>query len=209
MPHSHGRVGENHGSSTKLTARTHSQPPPQSALLAKALERFRAELRGSGKDVDQNPASIEELLAQNQDLQRSVRGQKLSGPLGRVEPILSHINNFAAVIALYSGADPKAAGLVWGSLKVILDLSKSTDNGFNSILDMLDELSLSLPRFRTYEETLPMNKQLESALVDVYTEMICFYARTIKFFRGNPHGIVSLLLDQIPLSAIDLEVQAY
>lgn len=44
---------------------------------------------------------------------------------------------------------------------------------------MLDELSRSLPRFRSYEENLPMNKALERALLDVYTEMICFCARTI------------------------------
>ncbi|PMD28644.1 hypothetical protein NA56DRAFT_19787 [Hyaloscypha hepaticicola] len=52
---------------------------------------------------------------------------------------------------------------------------------------MLDELSLSLPRFRSYEENLPMDDALESALIEVYTEMTCFCARTINFFRSNPH----------------------
>jgi hypothetical protein len=52
---------------------------------------------------------------------------------------------------------------------------------------MLDELSLSLPRFRSYEENLPMTKALESALLDVYTEVTYFCARTINFFRSNPH----------------------
>ena len=52
---------------------------------------------------------------------------------------------------------------------------------------MLDELSLSLPRFRSYEDTLPMNKNLEAALIEVYAEMTCLCARTINFFRQNPH----------------------
>lgn len=52
---------------------------------------------------------------------------------------------------------------------------------------MLDELSLSLPRFRTYEETLPLTSGLEAALVDVYVELTCFCARVINFFRSNPH----------------------
>ncbi len=52
---------------------------------------------------------------------------------------------------------------------------------------MLDELSLSLPRFHSYEKTLPMSKTLESALVDVYTEVLCFCARTINFFRKKQH----------------------
>lgn len=64
--------------------------------------------------------------------------------------------------------------------------SLSTET-LNDIVNMLDELSLSLPRFRSYEENLPMDDALESALIEVYTEMTCFCARTINFFRSNPH----------------------
>ena len=58
------------------------------------------------------------------------------------------------------------------------------------VLNMLEELSLSLPRFRAYEKTLPMDEALETSLLDVYTEMTCFCARTINFFRSNPHRMV-------------------
>ena len=139
--------------------------------------------------MDESAANLEDLITQTRALQRqSAHDGDLSRLLGRVEPILSHVNNFAAVIALYSGTDPTATGLVWGSLHYLLDLSRSAKDAFRDILDMLDELSLSLPRFRVYEETLPMNKDLETALVDVYSEMICFYARTIRYFEKNPHG---------------------
>ncbi|KAI1776190.1 hypothetical protein F4818DRAFT_413355 [Hypoxylon cercidicola] len=52
---------------------------------------------------------------------------------------------------------------------------------------MLEELSLTSPRFRLYDDTLPMSRQLETALIDVYVEAICFYTRTIHFFRDHPH----------------------
>ena len=55
------------------------------------------------------------------------------------------------------------------------------------ILNMLEELSLSLPRFKAYENTLPMNEAFESSLLAAYTEMTCFCARTINFFRKYPH----------------------
>lgn len=54
---------------------------------------------------------------------------------------------------------------------------------------MLEELSLTLPRFRMYERTLPHNQELETSLLAVYTEVICFYARVIHFFRGHKHGM--------------------
>jgi len=31
-----------------------------------------------------------------------------------------------------------------------------------------------------------MNQALEAALVEVYTEVICFYARCIHFFQSHP-----------------------
>lgn len=54
------------------------------------------------------------------------------------------------------------------------------------ILDMLEELRRSLPRFKMYEE---MNKSpaLANALSDMYTEIIIFCAKTITFFRNNPN----------------------
>lgn len=55
------------------------------------------------------------------------------------------------------------------------------------ILNMLEELSMSLPRFRSCENTLPMNEALQSSLLAAYTEMTCFWARTINFFRSSPH----------------------
>lgn len=55
---------------------------------------------------------------------------------------------------------------------------------------MLEELSLTLPRLKVYEKTLPMDRALETALLDVYTEVICFYARSIHFFRTNPHVLL-------------------
>jgi hypothetical protein len=54
------------------------------------------------------------------------------------------------------------------------------------IVKMLEELSVSLPRFKAYEKNLPMDEPLESALIDVYTEVICFCARIISFFRTHP-----------------------
>ena len=68
-----------------------------------------------------------------------------------------------------------------------MKLVSEKGDALDDVLDMLQDLSLSLPRFRSYEETLPMTEGLESALIEVYTEMICFCARTINFFRSYPH----------------------
>lgn len=89
-------------------------------LLTKALQRFRTELKddeGVVLDVD----SVEELLSQAKalDPQNARRGKPASSFV-RLENILPHISDFAAIVAVCSGADAKATGIVWGSLKVLL-----------------------------------------------------------------------------------------
>jgi hypothetical protein len=85
------------------------------------MNRFQTELKGDNQFMLDDVVSVEELLSQTRALQPPApRGSKIATSLSRLEPILSHINDFAAVIAVCSGADAKAAGLVWGSLRVIL-----------------------------------------------------------------------------------------
>lgn len=54
------------------------------------------------------------------------------------------------------------------------------------LLDMLEELRRSLPRFKMYEE-MSKSSALANALSDMYTELIIFCAKTITFFRNNPN----------------------
>src|SRR5436309_3212332 len=55
------------------------------------------------------------------------------------------------------------------------------------VLDMLEELRRTLPRYKMYEHELHMTGTLEDALSDMYTEIIVFCARAITFFRNNPN----------------------
>lgn len=108
----------------------------------------------------------------------------------RLGPILKFVDDFAAIAALYLGADAKVTAFFWGSIRLILRLSSSAGDTLQDVLDMLEELSLILPRFRSYEKTLPLDHAFEQALLNVYTEVICFYARTIRFLRMNPHNLL-------------------
>ena len=81
----------------------------------------------------------------------------------------------------------QADRLCMESKRLILTLASTAGHTFQDVLDMLVELSLALPRFRTYKQTLPMDSAFSMALLDVYTKVICFYARSIRFFRSHPN----------------------
>ncbi|WEW58349.1 hypothetical protein PRK78_003817 [Emydomyces testavorans] len=152
-----------------------------SPLLNKAFDRYRSGLRNSDNGIPE-AESLEELLRQAKSFEAASRDDSRSASLDGLEPVISCFNDFAAVMAVCLGADPKTAAIVWGSIRLAYP-SKGVRNG---ILDMLEEISSLLPRFATYEETLPVDEAFESALVEAYTEMICFCAQAIKFLRKNP-----------------------
>lgn len=66
-------------------------------------------------------------------------------------------------------------------------LASAADNTLQEVSDMLEELSLTLPRLKLYEKSVSMDSEMETSLLAVYQEVICFYARAIHFFRSHKH----------------------
>ena len=95
-------------------------------MWEKALEQYRKELQdGDDYNVTLSVANMEELLAQARSLEPPA--SRTSGTLrsmSRFEPILSQINDFSAIIALFLGADAKSAAIVWGSIRLILTVRR-------------------------------------------------------------------------------------
>jgi hypothetical protein len=158
-----------------------------SPLWNRALERYREELEETDDYEDIiGSGSLADLINYAKTIETSVPERTALNSLNRLQPILKFVDDFSAVIAICFGADAKLTAFVWGSIRLIITLASSAGDTLQNALDMLEELSLTLPRFRHYEDTLPMDSSFERALLDVYTEVICFYARSIHFFRIHP-----------------------
>lgn len=155
------------------------------------MKRYRDELEEEQINeyrVILEAGTLEELVEQIKELEPPTTQGK--AVVNRLDSILKFVNDFSAVVAVCFGADAKLAALVWGSIRMMLALFSLNGDTFRDVVDMLEELGLTLPRFRYYEKSLPIDDSFENALVDVYTEVICFYARTIHLYRSNPHGVL-------------------
>jgi ATP-dependent Clp protease ATP-binding subunit ClpA len=163
-----------------------------SPLWHKALEKYREELKGAEEyQAVQSIHTLDELLNSFSAIQNTAPSNYSAMlSMNRVAPRLKFVDDFSAVLALCFGADASLTAAVWGSIRLILSHASSAAETLQDILDMLEELSLTLPRFQVYEQTLPLNRPLQQALLDVYCETICFYARTIHFLRNNPHLVL-------------------
>ncbi|KAF2280328.1 uncharacterized protein EI97DRAFT_447867 [Westerdykella ornata] len=157
-------------------------------LWHRALERYRDELnQNDDYQSVMETTSLGDLLNYTKTIEtRMPRDRGASNSLQRLGPTLKFLDDFSAVIAGCFGADAKLTAFVWGSIRLMLGLASSAGDSLKEVLDMLEELSLALPSLRTHHTSLDMDRELEAALVDVYTEVICFYARCIHFFRSYP-----------------------
>jgi hypothetical protein len=161
-------------------------------LWQQALEKYREELQAAEDyQAIQTVHTLEELINSFSSIQHTTPSNHAGVlALNRIAPRLKFVDDFSAVLALCFGADAALTAAVWGSIRLILSHASSAAETLQDVLDMLEELSLTLPRFQVYEQTVPMNRQLQQALLDVYCEIICFYARAIHFLRSNPHTIL-------------------
>ncbi|TLD07289.1 hypothetical protein PgNI_10309 [Pyricularia grisea] len=162
-----------------------------SPLWHLALEKYRDELQDAQDyEAIQGVHSLDELIKSMSTMQAGPGVSASLVTLKRLTPRLKFVDDFSAVLALCFGADTALTAAVWGSIRLILSQASSAAETLQDVLDMLEELSLTLPRFQVYERTLPLNRQLQQALIDVYGEIICFYARAIHFLRSNPHLVL-------------------
>lgn len=171
---------------------SHTRSRASSPLWHKALERYRDELQGDEDyEIILTIHSLDELISSLASIQVETPGNHTGViSLHRLAPSLKFVDDFSAVLALCFGSDAALTAAVWGSIRLILDQASSAAETLQDVLDMLEELSLTLPRFQLYEQTLSLNRELQKAIVDVYGEIVFFYARTIHLLRSNPHLVL-------------------
>ncbi|KAI1429008.1 hypothetical protein F5Y12DRAFT_782253 [Xylaria sp. FL1777] len=145
-----------------------------SSIWQAALDKYYDELRKGGMKgslIDKdlwNVATPEDLVVQIEVLAPlETRGSKIwLNALGRLQPILLGLNDFAALVAWSFGLDGKVAALIWGSIRLMIKFAQPV---LPDLLDMLGELQRTLPR------------------IQKDSEIIVFCAHAVTFFRNNPN----------------------
>jgi len=77
--------------------------------------------------------------------------------LNKFAPGFKLIDDFLTIFALTFGIDPTLIVIVWGSVRIILTPASFAGDTLQNVLDMLEELSHTLPSFGAYGDTLPLD----------------------------------------------------
>ena len=157
-----------------------------SPLWRAALKRYREQIEeDEDYHIVMETNSVEDLLKEAKTRKSVFRDNKAEDIMHRLNRSLVRVDDFSAALALCFGGDTKFTVIAWGSIRLIFSMVSSKLDVASKIITMLDELSSTLPRLNSYEERQLVNSSMEDALINVYTDVICFYARCVRFFRSE------------------------
>jgi len=111
--------------------------------------------------------------------------------LSRLQPMILNLKAFEGVIGTFTQSNPEIANLVWGSMRVLLEISVRYLSTFTLLVDGLAKSANLWPRFQQYRALFPKNDRIEKAIAKYYAHYITFCGESIKFFKHRPlHAMV-------------------
>ncbi|KAK6512251.1 hypothetical protein TWF481_001141 [Arthrobotrys musiformis] len=167
---------------------TFSQASPSAASddpMHRAFCRFYAKLSPDERNKYKNAQitaedlefEVERLQANHKKLSKSLRIAT------SIQPLVSFLQRHESSVDTFVQANPFPAALVWGSIKVLLNLASYHIHYFESLVKMLRKLGDDLDIFRQYESLLRESVPVQRALEEVYFDIFIFLAKARKIFR--------------------------
>lgn len=151
-----------------------------------ALEKYREHIK-EARDYDtvMTINSLEHLLKDAEALKSVFKDKSAANFMHRLRSTLLHVDSFSAVLALCFGGDEKFAFIARGSIRLILTLAPSKEDIISKVITMLEQFGLMFPIIKAYKVIKPVRSSIKEPLATIYTDVICFYARCIRFFRAD------------------------
>ncbi|OJD10865.1 hypothetical protein AJ78_08235, partial [Emergomyces pasteurianus Ep9510] len=103
----------------------------------------------------------------------------------RVGPICAHILSFGRAVDVAVGQAPMAAGLIWGGIRLLLDVCSRSAEMHDKLLGMLETLSTYLQLFEEWINLFPAQDytQLADCIRKTCTEFVAFLFEAIRYFQ--------------------------
>ncbi|GAB1201379.1 hypothetical protein APSETT444_010771 [Aspergillus pseudonomiae] len=148
-------------------------------------QRFKESLHDENDlEICMETFSLDILLSQLKSVAEAHRNENiLLASLSRFRPSLVYLNDFMTVLVLSFSLDVKTGALLWGGICLLLSLLAPLEEIFSEVQAMLEELIAALPGIHPFEDNVILDEKLETAMVELYTELAVFSARAISFIR--------------------------
>ncbi|KAK3688870.1 hypothetical protein B0T22DRAFT_163143 [Podospora appendiculata] len=129
--------------------------------------------------------TIDHVYAEIVDIQKKQSKTKTLVALKRIEPFLNSLKDYFGVIDTFSQIQPEIFCLVWGPLKLILQLASSATATFRRLVALLEDIGHMLPHFKKYAESgiFDGNDQVKRVMCLFYRDILDLNLEMFKFFQ--------------------------
>ncbi|KAI0439897.1 hypothetical protein F4803DRAFT_529395 [Xylaria telfairii] len=118
---------------------------------------------------------------------RSRRGQSVGS---RVSKVLQSTRDFCTIVDTYVSSRPEIAALVWGSVKLTIQIVLNYTSYYEAISGLFLKLGQLCPLFAEYGALYPSSKQLQKSLSDFHASIVRCCKHVIEAIQRPWHGQV-------------------
>jgi hypothetical protein len=165
-------------------------------LAEETFERVRLDFLGRVKKEHTEELrkyqTIDELYSAMHDIQQKQAKSKTLVALRRIEPYLQGLQQYNSVLDTFCQVKPEVMGLVWGGLRLILQLANSLVAAFKKLVEVLAEIGQVLPRFQKYMESgiFDRNDQVKGMMVVFYGDILDLHLHMLRLFQHKTLNVV-------------------
>ncbi|EPS39679.1 hypothetical protein H072_6496, partial [Dactylellina haptotyla CBS 200.50] len=162
------------------------QPAPATGQqrLTQAIDEFRQQLTPADRTtlsqtLQPDVVAVTEFTSQfnkNSNLKKKQLGDKL-------QPFLQFIQSLGDIVNIYIQTEPKIAALVWGSVKLVVQISSNYFDYFVKISDLFVKIAHLCPTIERIGQLFQNSIKLQDAVLEFYAIIVEFCSRAFVFLR--------------------------
>jgi hypothetical protein len=163
----------------------------QNALrLSAAFQNAKKDFLDSLKDPSlfdsvSNITSIHDVYTFTTQLQNDQSNRQGLRNLRKIAPYLDRLKQYAGVVEVFVQVKPEIMALIWGPIKLLLQMSDNLTQSFDAIVDAMAVIGNNLPLFEAYAMLFEESNRVADVLVLFYKDILDFYEIALNFFAAK------------------------
>ncbi|KAF5530924.1 nacht domain-containing protein [Fusarium mexicanum] len=155
--------------------------------VSEVFEKAKADFLNGIKDQKlrsqlQKATTIDDIWDYTEQLQKDQGSNKRLRGMKRIGPYIERLQEYAGVIEVFVQAKPDILALIWGPIKLLLQVSSNLVASFDAILSVMKNMGSILPRFDEFRPLFKNNERMKYVLGLFFQDILDFYLVSLRFF---------------------------
>ncbi|KAF5643189.1 nacht domain protein [Fusarium sp. NRRL 52700] len=130
----------------------------------------------------QKATTIDDIWDYTEQLQKDQGSNKRLRGMKRIGPYIERLQEYAGMIEVFVQVKPDILALIWGPIKLLLQVSSNLVASFDAILGVMKNMGSILPRFNEFVPLFKNNERLKYVLGLFFQDILDFYLVSLRFF---------------------------